>query len=150
MCLGHETTSGMLSFALMHLLKNPSTYFKAQAEVDHIIGKRAIQFSDLKDLSYLNAVLRETSRLTPTIPALFKQIPPERAHEVVTLGGYVIKPTDRVMVLLTKAQRDPAVWGEDADEFKPERMLDVEFEKLTAEHPGAWKVSVHHRNWTLC
>jgi cytochrome P450/NADPH-cytochrome P450 reductase len=26
--------------------------------------------------------------------------------------------------------RDPAVWGEDAEEFKPDRMLDGRFEAL--------------------
>ncbi len=31
---GHETTSGLLSFALYYLLKNPQTLQKAQTEVD--------------------------------------------------------------------------------------------------------------------
>lgn len=40
------------------------------------------------------------------------------------------------MILLGKSQRDVDVYGEDALDFKPERMLDEEFEKLP---PGAWR-----------
>lgn len=59
---------------------------------------------------------------------------------MVTLDGYVVTPSDRLMVLLSKAQRDPSVWGDDADEFKPERMLDESFDKVMAQYPGSWKV----------
>lgn len=137
---GHETTSGLLSFAFAHLLKSPRAYFKAQAEVDQVVGRRAIEFADLKNLSYLNAVLRETARLTPTVPVLQKEISHDLSHQVVTLNGYVVTPLDTLMVLLSKAQRDPTVWGGDADDFKPERMLDESFDEVMAQYPGSWKV----------
>ncbi|EXJ56392.1 hypothetical protein A1O7_06735 [Cladophialophora yegresii CBS 114405] len=138
---GHETTSGMLSFAIMQLLKNPDAYLKTQREIDEVIGDRAIEAADMHKLKYLNAVLRETSRLNPTVPVLQKHISPAISHRLVTLDGgrYMIKPSDHVVCLVGKTQRDPKVWGENAEEFDPDRMLDENFDKITAEHPGCWK-----------
>lgn len=42
---GHETTSGLLSFAFYELLKNPAEYRKAQQEVDSVVGKDPIKAS---------------------------------------------------------------------------------------------------------
>lgn len=53
---GHETTSGMLSFAMCHLMKHPDTYRKAQQEVDEVCGKTPIRFEHLSKLSYISAV----------------------------------------------------------------------------------------------
>ena len=62
------------------------------------------------------------------------------AHEPAILGGrYKIEPNEPITVLFSKAQQDHAVYGEDAAEFKPERMLDEEFDKLPK---GAWSVRV--------
>ena len=35
---GHETTSGLLSFAIYYLLKNPDVLARARAEVDEVLG----------------------------------------------------------------------------------------------------------------
>src|SRR6185369_10931614 len=35
---GHETTSGLLSFAIYYLLKNPEVMARAQAEMDRLLG----------------------------------------------------------------------------------------------------------------
>ena len=135
---GHETTSGLLSFAFLNLLKNSSTYLRAQKEVDEVVGKQSVQVHHLKNLKYLNAVLRETLRLFPTAPAMTKKVNPAVAHEPAILGGkYKVEPHEAIMVLFGKAQQDPAVYGDDAAEFKPERMLDEEFDKLPK---GAWSV----------
>lgn len=53
---GHETTSGLLSFAFYYMLKNPNAYKKAQEEVDEAIGKGPITVEHLNKLPYLNAV----------------------------------------------------------------------------------------------
>ncbi|KAE9973469.1 hypothetical protein EG327_009087 [Venturia inaequalis] len=132
-----QTTSGLLSFTFLYLLKNKDAYAKARKEIDDVLGKRQIAPSDIKHLSYLNACLREALRLSPTATAISKQINPLSQQPFALLDGkYKIDPADRVLVLLGKTQRDPAVYGDDAAEFKPERMLDENFDKLAS---GAWK-----------
>jgi cytochrome P450 / NADPH-cytochrome P450 reductase len=74
-----------------------------------------------------SAVLRETLRLQP--PATSRGV---TAVEDVIIGGgkYAIKAGVSLVVQGLIAMRDPAVWGEDVEEFKPERMLDGKFEAL--------------------
>lgn len=54
-------------------------------------------------------------------------------------GKYQVSKGETISLLLTKSHRDPAVFGDDADEFKPERMLDEEFNRLQKEYPNCWK-----------
>ena len=126
---GHETTSGLLSFTLYYLLKNPQTLQKAQAEVD---GYSEITIDVLSKLKYLDAVFKETLRLQPTAPGFILQSKEERA----TLpGGYEVLKDDTIIVVLHKLHRDPKVWDR-PEEFIPERMLNGGFEKLPA---NSWK-----------
>jgi len=55
-----------------------------------------------------------------------------------TIGGgkYFLKPYDRLTILFGALHRDPKVWGNDAEEFKPERMAPELWQKLP---PNAWK-----------
>lgn len=134
---GHETTSGLLSFAFLNLLQNPSAYFNAQREVDEVLGRGPCKVQDLSKFKYLDAVLRETLRLTPTAPVITKKLAPGCTGERATLGGkYAVGPDTRVIILIGAMQRDPAVYGEDANQFKPERMLGDNFKKLPN---AAWK-----------
>ncbi|OCK76470.1 bifunctional P-450/NADPH-P450 reductase [Lepidopterella palustris CBS 459.81] len=132
---GHETTSGLLSFAFYYLLKNPSAYQKAQQEVDEVIGKGPITVEHLSKIPYINAILRETLRLTPTAPAIGLQ-----AHEDTIIGGkYRVFKGEPIIALLPKIHRDPLVYGEDSEHWRPERMLDAEFDRLQKEFPNCWK-----------
>ncbi|KAF2272549.1 bifunctional P-450/NADPH-P450 reductase [Westerdykella ornata] len=132
---GHETTSGLLSFAFYYLLKNPDAYDKAQQEVDNVIGKDPINVDHLSKLPYLAAVLRETLRLTPTAPLIGLQ-----AKEDTTLGGkYQVKKGVPIVALLHNIHRDPTVYGEDNEAFRPERMLDENFKRLNEQYPNCWK-----------
>ncbi|KAJ3531287.1 hypothetical protein NM208_g8947 [Fusarium decemcellulare] len=132
---GHETTSGTLSFAFYNLLKHPEAYEKVQQEVDEVIGRGPIKVEHLTKLPYISAVLRETLRLCSPIPAFGIE-----AIEDTLLGGkYLIKKGELVSAMLSKAHLDPAVYGDDATEFKPERMLEDSFTKLMEEHPNCWK-----------
>lgn len=121
------------------MLKHPATYFKAQQEVDRVVGKGKLTIDHLKNLKYINAILRETLRLTPTAPAFTRCVRDENMEDPPTLGKgeYVLKKDWVIFCLVGKIQRDPKVYGEDANGFRPERMLDEEFEKLPK---AAWKV----------
>ncbi|RFU73229.1 nadph cytochrome p450 [Trichoderma arundinaceum] len=132
---GHETTSGMLSFAFYHLLKNPFAYRKVQEEVDAVLGRGPAKVEHVSKLPYINAVLRETLRLSAAIPAFTVE-----AIEDTLIGGkYLVHKGEPISCLLGKAHLDPTVYGEDATDFKPERMLDDNFARLNREFPNCWK-----------
>jgi cytochrome P450/NADPH-cytochrome P450 reductase len=119
---GHETTSGMLSFAFYNLLRNSSAYRAAQQEVDEVCGKGPITVDHIPKLKYLAAVLRESLRLNPTAPAFALTPHSELDEDPVTIGGYALEKGQPVVAVLPKIHRDPKVYGDDADEFKPERV----------------------------
>ncbi|KAK3290376.1 cytochrome P450 [Chaetomium fimeti] len=132
---GHETTSGLLSFTFYLLIKHRDAYRKAQEEVDNVIGKGPIQAEHIKKLPYIAAVLRESLRLCPTIPIFARA-----AKEDTVIGGkYFVAKDQRFALLLAESHLDPAVYGETAKDFVPERMLDESFERLTKEYPDCWK-----------
>ena len=129
---GHETTSGLLSFALYFLLQNPEILQRARAEVDAVLGGELPTVQHLAKLSYLDQILKETLRLWPTAPAIGV-----RPFETTVIGGkYEITPDDTVMILLPSLHRDPAVWGGDVEAFEPERFAPEAFDALPE---NAWK-----------
>ena len=50
---GHETTSGLLSFAIYELLRHPEALRRAQAEADRVLGGQAPRFEHLQQLTYI-------------------------------------------------------------------------------------------------
>ncbi|NRF65930.1 cytochrome P450 [Aquincola sp. S2] len=129
---GHETTSGMLSFATYFLLKHPQVLEQARAEVDAVIGTGPPRIEHLAKLRYIEQVLMEALRIWPTAPAF--QL---RAHRDTVIGGrYAIGRRDTVVVLTPMLHRDPRVWGNDVEAFRPERFAP---EALAQLPPNAWK-----------
>ncbi|MBY0095860.1 cytochrome P450 [Mesobacillus maritimus] len=117
---GHETTSGLLSFALYLLLKNPEVLNKAYAEVDQVLTSPIPSYKQVTQLKYIRMILNEALRLYPTAPQFTLY-----AKEDMVLGGkYPIKKRQNVVVLLPQLHRDKNAWGEDAEEFRPERFED--------------------------
>ena len=134
---GHETTSGLLSFTTYYLLSNPEAMQKAQQEVDEVVGREPITYQHMSKLPYIEAVLRESLRLSPTAPAFSVKPIPGSAEPVVIGGGKYHIPKDQDMVsILPQLHRDPTVFGADADLFRPERMYGENFTKLP---PNSWK-----------
>jgi cytochrome P450/NADPH-cytochrome P450 reductase len=129
---GHETTSGLLSFTLYLLLKNPEVLAKARAIVDEVLGDRPPTLDDLARLRYVEQVLMEALRLWPTAPAFAV-----KPFQPTFIGGrYEVTPQDTLLVLTPILHRDPAVWGQDAEAFRPERFAPDVAQSLP---PNAWK-----------
>lgn len=117
---GHETTSGLLSFTIYYLLKNPDVLKKAYEEVDRVLTNSVPSYEQVLELKYIRMILNESLRLWPTAPqfGLF-------AKEDTMIGGkYPIKKGEGVSVVLPQLHRDKEVWGEDAEKFRPERFED--------------------------
>ena len=116
---GWDTTFGTLTWALSLLLNNPKALKAAQDEIDEHVGRdRPVEESDLKNLVYLEAVIKETLRVYPAAPLAV----PHEALEDCVVSGYNIPKGTRLIVNLWKLHRDPNVWP-DPEEFKPERFM---------------------------
>lgn len=118
---GHETTSGLLTFAIYFLLKHPEVLARAYDEVDAVLGADLDAMptvEQLAQLGYLNQILKESLRLWPTAPGFTRY-----AYEDTLLGGrYPVRARQPIFTLLPALHRDPAVWGEDAEAFDPEHF----------------------------
>ncbi|XP_003634362.2 cytochrome P450 CYP82D47 [Vitis vinifera] len=116
---GTDTTSGTLTWAISLLLNNPHILRKAQEELDAHVGKeRIVNEMDISKLVYLQAIVKETLRLNPTAPLSG----PRQFIQDSILGGYYISKGTRLILNLTKIQRDPRVWLNPM-EFQPDRFL---------------------------
>ncbi|XP_058070122.1 cytochrome P450 CYP82D47-like [Magnolia sinica] len=116
---GSESMSSALIWTLSVLMNNRHVLVKAQEEVDHHVGRdRHVDDSDVKNLVYLNAIIKETLRLYPPSPLGV----PHEAMQDCYIGGYHIPKGTRVMVNMWRLHRDPHVWS-NPHEFQPERFL---------------------------
>ncbi|XP_048429993.1 dimethylnonatriene synthase-like [Pyrus x bretschneideri] len=127
MITGTESTSVTLTWAISLLLNNQKVLKSAQEELDIHVGRdRWVQESDLTNLKYFQAILKETLRLYPPGPITGLREAMEDCH----LGGYFIPKGTRLLVNIWKLQRDPRMWTNPC-EFQPERFMtthaDVDF-----------------------
>jgi cytochrome P450 / NADPH-cytochrome P450 reductase len=130
---GHETTSGLLSFAIYYLMKNPAYLARARNEVDTVLGTTAEPtFEQVQRLRYVRQVLEESLRLWPTAPG-FTRTP----YQDTVIGGRYAIPVGTPLTVLTPAlHRATSVWGPDAAEFDPDHVAP---ERLAALPPNAYK-----------
>ncbi|KAL4651711.1 hypothetical protein ACB092_01G180600, partial [Castanea dentata] len=116
---GTDTTYSILEWAMTKLLRHPRTMRKVQNEVRGITSyKKGITKDELEELQYLDAVIKETLRLHPTVPLLF----PREANRDVQIQGYDIAVGTQVVINAWAIGRDPGLW-DNPEEYQPERFL---------------------------
>ncbi|CBI32512.3 unnamed protein product, partial [Vitis vinifera] len=102
----YDTTAITLTWALSLLLNNRHALKKSQAGMEIHVGKhRQVDGSDIKNLVYLQAIVKETLRLYPPGPLSV----PHEAIEDCTVAGFHIQAGTRLLVNLWKLHRDPRV-----------------------------------------
>ena len=101
------------------MLNNRDTLKRAQEELDIHVGKeRLVNEQDISKLVYIQNIVKETLRLYPPGPlGGLRQF-----TENCTLGGYHVPKGTRLILNLSKIQKDPRIWS-NPTEFQPERFL---------------------------
>ena len=114
---------------------------KAREEVVSLLGNGPMSRDMTSKLPYVMGVIRETLRLYPTAPGFTvqaKSTNPEDYPIYIGKEQYTVRQGETCSVQVATVHRDPAVYGSDAESFRPERMVDEEFSKLPK---NAWKVN---------
>jgi cytochrome P450 len=113
---GHDTSTALLAWTLYLLGRRPEALARLQDEIDTVLGDRAPGYQDLKQLCYLEQVIKESLRLYPPIH-LGQRI----AAADLTFQDYCIPAGTRVIYSIYLTHRDPNYWPEPA-RFDPERF----------------------------
>ncbi|KAL6658941.1 hypothetical protein ACP70R_002981 [Stipagrostis hirtigluma subsp. patula] len=122
---GTDTSASVVEWVMVELLLNPSSMAKARDELAQVIGsKPEIEESDIAQLKYLQAIVKETFRLHPPAPFLL----PHLADTTMQVRGYTVPKNARLLVNVWAIGRDGKVWPE-PEKFMPERFLekDIDF-----------------------
>ncbi|KAH9532018.1 hypothetical protein CY35_19G066600 [Sphagnum magellanicum] len=114
-----DTSITVIEWALAELLKHPKFMKKVQDELDDVIGQdRVIDESDIPQLKYFQAVVKEVFRLHPPATLLV----PHQNMEACKIGGYHILPKTQIFVNVWAIHRHSFAY-ENPLEFNPDRFL---------------------------
>lgn len=116
---GTDTSSSTIEWAIAELIRHPHLLTQAQQELESVVGpNRLVSDSDLAQLPFLQAIIKETFRLHPSTPLSL----PRMASESCQIDSYDIPKGSTLLVNVWAIARDPNAWTEPL-EFRPERFL---------------------------
>lgn len=115
-----DTSSQVLEYTLVELVKRPQVIRKLQSEVRKIVpkGQEIVGEIHLNNMTYLRAVIKESLRLHPVALLLA----PHLAMDDCDIDGCMVSAGTRVIINAWAIGRDYNSW-EDAEEFIPERFI---------------------------
>ncbi|KAK4427690.1 cytochrome [Sesamum alatum] len=118
---GTDTVAILLEWILARMILHPEIQAKAQHEIDSVIGtNRPVADSDLPNLPYLQAIVKETLRMHPPGPLLSWA---RLAIHDTCVGPHFVPAGTTAMVNMWAITHDDKVWPEPG-KFQPERFLE--------------------------
>ncbi|KMZ74787.1 hypothetical protein ZOSMA_122G00550 [Zostera marina] len=133
MLAGRDTTASGLSWFFYLLTQNPDVEGKIMEEL-----RANPKVYDLKDdiephhlnsLVYIQACLCESLRLYPPVPFEHKSA----VQEDTLPSSHKVKPDSKIMISVYSMARMEGVWGNDCQEYKPERWINPVTGKIRYE-----------------
>ncbi|KAI9493584.1 cytochrome P450 [Zychaea mexicana] len=142
---GHETTAVSLSWCLWLLAQHQDIQDELRAEVTPVFEKINMDdpvfhedpfrvgfdsanipsFDTINNLHHLNNVCRETSRLIPVVPLTTRY-----ASKDAVLKNHFIPKGTSVFLPIVVNHHSKALWGEDAESFRPSRWDEQKASKV--------------------
>ncbi|GLE03316.1 hypothetical protein PINS_up012206 [Pythium insidiosum] len=130
---GRDTTSQSLAWFVLLMNREPETLARIRDEIEHKLPRlrhanTVPTVQELQCLPFLEAAIRESLRLNPVVPLNSRTA----TRDVSLSDGTLVKEGTHVLLPIYALNRLPAVWGDDAAEFRPERWLDPSTGELLA------------------
>src|SRR3989441_7713494 len=114
---GQETTATSLAWVFYHLLRHPDVLGKLRAELTRVVGSGPVEAPHLPQLEYLDAVTKESARLTPVATNVMR-----RLHAPARIGG-LDPPAGGSVSASIYATHHPPDLLPDPQRFLPQRFL---------------------------
>ncbi|KAL8681011.1 MAG: hypothetical protein Q9186_002847 [Xanthomendoza sp. 1 TL-2023] len=123
---GRDTTACLLSWTFFLLVRHPNVLAKLREEISSTLkGSTQITRSELRHMTYLQNVLKETLRLYPSVPVNMRTA--IRTTMLPVGGGPDLKSPvfvakgENIAYSVYSMHRRPDLYGMDAELFRPER-----------------------------
>lgn len=147
---GSDTTATAIRTTMLYLMSSPQAYRRLAGEIRTAAGPAGrglsspITDGEARGLPYLQAVIKEGLRVFPPVTGLMPT--------VVPLGGDVIRgiPVPEGTEIGWSAfgvQHNKAVYGMDAETFRPERWLEVKDEAQLRNMVSTWELVFKYGKW---
>jgi cytochrome P450 len=116
---GYETVATSVALTLDLLARHPEHLIQVQAEVDQVFAEGSFTPSSLNQLPYLRAVIVESLRLCPPMAGLQRI-----STQSDVLAGWSIPAEQVVGIPLGPLHLNSSYYGEQPDQFRPQRYLE--------------------------
>ncbi|KAI1141843.1 cytochrome P450 [Hypoxylon sp. FL0543] len=144
---GTDTTATAIRITILYILATPRIYQRLKDEIASAVREgrvsQPITQAEARGLPYLQAVIYEGLRIRPaTTSQVSKEVP--RGGD--TVNGKFIPEGTAIGPNFQPLLRSKAMFGEDADVFRPERYLEVD-EKTRMEMQRHVELVFGHGRW---
>ncbi|GAB0088658.1 hypothetical protein DMENIID0001_031210 [Sergentomyia squamirostris] len=124
-----DTTTNLACYTLLMLAMHPEVQQKAVDELKEVFldDTIPIDYTSVKQLQYLDMVIKETLRLYPVVPYIGREVTAN-----VKLKNLTVPSGTSVAIPIIRINRNPKTWGPNAHLFNPDNFLP---EKVANRHP---------------
>uniref|UniRef100_A0A452SNJ9 Cytochrome P450 family 4 subfamily B member 1 n=1 Tax=Ursus americanus TaxID=9643 RepID=A0A452SNJ9_URSAM len=128
---GHDTTTSGICWFLYCMALYPEHQHRCREEVCKILGDRdSFQWDDLGKMTYLTMCIKESFRLYPPVPQVYRQL----SKPVSFVDGRSLPAGSLISLHIYALHRNSAVWP-DPEVFDPLRFSP---ENVATRHPFAF------------
>ncbi|TRM66573.1 cytochrome P450 [Schizophyllum amplum] len=118
---GHETTASGLAWTLWLLACDQECQQKLRDELTPVLAaNKRPDYRTLKEMRWLDCVVMESLRVLPPVPLTVR-----KAFKTDILAGYLVPKGTYLHIPIRVINTWTAIWGPDAEEFRPSRWLDL-------------------------
>ncbi|KAK7283642.1 hypothetical protein RIF29_13295 [Crotalaria pallida] len=116
---GHETTALAISWTLFLLAMHEDWQTQLRDEIREVVGDSELDINVLAGLKKMKWVMNEVLRLYPPAPNVQRQ-----AREDIQVDNLTVPNGTNMWIDVVGMHHDPSLWGNDVNEFRPERFMD--------------------------